>query len=302
MTMSKLNIKGYWALVLSFSGAALFLASCASIPPVGIRYYLPQSSVNITVQRLIGCTSNDASHRLIAVDSHTIQLLHTADPSSSNFLELKGPSPSFGGREHTFTFSEDGRVNSVNTDSSGYGQALVKGAISVSSVAPGLLFFEEAGLTSDEEQEQSSSEKICKYIQDFGIEAKNTPKHIILRYTAQFEGQDLRKFGCEEGSVRSGEVSQALEPALSSLGHLRALKERLQQETIEFFDEVKLSLHPSGCRAAPVHWALSEEDYNLRKEYVTISARQPALAELRLAYGNDGPFMVVKTIRERKEY
>lgn len=105
-----------------------FLASCASVPEIGLKYYLPQTDVNFKVIKSVTCNESDtyifAVTPLIETKSYT--------DYSENGLTI--PISKLGGNFSNTTVAvnwyDDGRLKGINSKSTGVGGEIVEGVTS----------------------------------------------------------------------------------------------------------------------------------------------------------------------------
>jgi hypothetical protein len=116
---------------------SLLLAGCASVPPVTMSYYPPAASTEVKVIQTIGCntaktdfvigyavTATTSYFRRPNVDPHTFKLATLG----SRWADASG----------TFIFTEDGRLRSINTSSTGQGEAIIKAGAAMVTAVVGL--------------------------------------------------------------------------------------------------------------------------------------------------------------------
>lgn len=110
-------------------------AACSSIPDVEYSYYPYKSSTNISITQVIYC-DNDKTSLLIAT-TPAIVTSYAADyskgPYNVRIKRIEGPFSSFVDSTATFTFTEDGRLKTINQETLGQGEAAIKSAFTLGS-------------------------------------------------------------------------------------------------------------------------------------------------------------------------
>lgn len=120
-------------------GAALLAAACSSIPDVEYSYYLPTSSTKITVTQTADCDS--AGKRVVVLSTPAASTAYAADvgapPVTVRIKDIEGAIGPFADSDASFSFTEDGRLKSINQNTAGQGENVVKSAVSlVGALAP----------------------------------------------------------------------------------------------------------------------------------------------------------------------
>lgn len=117
---------------------SLALAGCASMPDVVYNYYPSKALTTVSATQSVDCTSDKT--RLLAVSSATIITTYSADHTqSASFLHIKSLGSSWANSDVNFTFSDDGRLKSINASSVGQGEAIIKSSLGVIVAAVGAL-------------------------------------------------------------------------------------------------------------------------------------------------------------------
>lgn len=116
---------------------ALAVSGCASNPPVTMSYYPPAAATDLKVIQTVGCDADRRNFVIgYAVTSTTTYFRHPrAQPHSFQLASLGSDWADASG---TFAFTEDGRLRSVNTSSTGQGEAVVKAGTAMLSTALGM--------------------------------------------------------------------------------------------------------------------------------------------------------------------
>ena len=285
----------------------LLLVGCASIPPVGLRYYLPKTSADVTVVRLLGCQNNNGDSALSAVDGYLIRVNHVADVESAHVLHLNDGGLSYGGLDHTLTFFDDGRLKSVDAEASGPGGSVLKSAAIIAAFVPGI-----ASLTARPQRDENPIAAICEYIDLVGAEADKMPRHITLRYTARLSPTVADKPSLTDsanGDSSSScicsmpqQESAELKPDFFTRNHIDVLKGFLGTDALDFFSEVALQCTDAVCRQAPIEWTdARDQKPNGGARYAVLVARQPVYGVLSLEYGDGNTLIIGRTSNDNND-
>lgn len=125
---------------------ALSVTACGSLPDVEVGYYLPKSSVVITVTQSAACLKqNDGSWKTSLKSSTTYLTKYSADTRQPYTVDLAKLDAWYGKPDVDFSFTEDGRLKSINSTGMGHGEALVTGVakalslggVGIKTLAPG---------------------------------------------------------------------------------------------------------------------------------------------------------------------
>jgi hypothetical protein len=115
--------------------ALLALGGCATIPPTDYQYLPSKGAVAVTVVQSLACS---ASNKIFVVQnaSPTIATSYSADFSQDPWVfKASGKDETLSDTDVTFGRYEDGRLKSVNSVSTGEGEAVLKDVISIAAVA-----------------------------------------------------------------------------------------------------------------------------------------------------------------------
>lgn len=113
-----------------------FLSSCASIPDVTYKYYKTDWKTTIKITQTVGCNS-DKTNALI---------LNTPDIKTSYFsnlekdpikIKIKDLETLSSDASITMELTTDGRLQAINQESVGQGEAIIKSAVSLATAAIG---------------------------------------------------------------------------------------------------------------------------------------------------------------------
>lgn len=127
--------------VLAGPFAALALTGCASTPDVEYRYFPARASTAVTVTQTIDC--NQDKTRFSFIHTPTVVTTYSSDRSRKPFvLRTKDLQSSLTDAEVKFDWFDDGRLKSVNQNSVGQGENIVKATMTflapvVGGAAPG---------------------------------------------------------------------------------------------------------------------------------------------------------------------
>ena len=108
--------------------ASLFLGACASVPDVTLTYRPVAWSVGASVVQTITCTRD--GKRAIVARGATFTPVYRADMNATPFkLPLKDLDRYFADSDLTVSYTDDGRLKSINQSSTGQGEAITKAAV-----------------------------------------------------------------------------------------------------------------------------------------------------------------------------
>lgn len=151
----------------------LLTTSCASTPDVNLGYYHSKATADLTVNRTFSC--NKKKH-VIEVVTTDLQPRYVADTWES--FRPKDIDGAMANTSMTFEFYDDGRLKSVNAESTGQGSEILKSAISAITTIASIFGLDRGG--------SAPYPKACKAINDLG-----DGKPVTVSYKSS--GLDLSK-------------------------------------------------------------------------------------------------------------
>ena len=101
---------------------ALIITGCATMPDAEIGYYLPKSTVKITVTQTANCT--DVNNPLVLTDA-AFAPAYSADHSKRKTLNIDDLDTTFTSGDAAFTFTKDGRLMTFNSTATGVGKDVI---------------------------------------------------------------------------------------------------------------------------------------------------------------------------------
>lgn len=107
-------------------GLSLVVGACANMPNAKVDYYLTKSEVSFKVTRSYIC---DADHHVLVTNAVTPVVSHFADLDSRRVFDLSKLHGSLSDTDFKVEFFDDGRLKSINSSSTGQGEAILKAAI-----------------------------------------------------------------------------------------------------------------------------------------------------------------------------
>lgn len=116
----------------AFSAAALaagaFLAGCATVPDVSVRYRPVKWAMAVTVVHTLTCNRDD---NLAAVQRGAtfLPIYSAASENAAYRVQLKDLDRFYADSDITLAFTDDGRLKSINQATTGQGETVVKSAI-----------------------------------------------------------------------------------------------------------------------------------------------------------------------------
>ena len=97
----------YTNMKLTILGAVLSLTGCASMPDAAVRYYLPKSSVDVTVRQTVRCinTSHPAVETTIEFDE-----TYSANSNQARSINFSDLDTFYSTGSAEISLSKDGRI------------------------------------------------------------------------------------------------------------------------------------------------------------------------------------------------
>lgn len=120
------------------AAASLIVAGCAQTPHATITYPLARTDAAISVVRTIKCDKDDVPH---VVDAPTVTVTFSADPRATGTLKTARLDGVLADTSLDMGFTADQRLKTVNAQSTGQGETILKSAISLASS----VFFPKVG-------------------------------------------------------------------------------------------------------------------------------------------------------------
>jgi len=117
--------------------ATSMTGACATMPDVQYHYYLPMSETKVTVTQTVACDAKKT--RLHIVNSVNQVTGFKSDPTRPQAFALGALDGAFSDISSTFTFTDDGRLKTVNAATTGQGEAVLKSAVSLATVGLGAI-------------------------------------------------------------------------------------------------------------------------------------------------------------------
>jgi hypothetical protein len=170
------------------------VAGCASTPDVTLNYYPAKWETTVTVTQTAGCSSD--KKRLVINHLPGVTTAFSSILDKPFQIRLKDLDGSFADGDSTITFTDDGRLKSVNHETAGKGDAIVKSAVSLVTSFGGLAAFRDSDIAAR-----------CETIEKWG---NNKP--VTLTYRKTLDASLL------------GSRAVELEPAPESVGLANELK------------------------------------------------------------------------------
>lgn len=153
---------------------AVFLTSCATVPRVTFSYYPAKWNTIATVTQTVGC--NEAKTRLVVANTPSITTTYSSDFNRPFQISIKDLDSAFADSDITMTFTDDGRLKSINQSTTGQGEAIVKSAVSLATTIATMAFVKAPARALDE----------CKTIETLGA-----GKPVTLSYKATIDSTTL---------------------------------------------------------------------------------------------------------------
>jgi hypothetical protein len=122
--------------VICFAG---LLAACAAIPDVEYSYYLSKMNAVATVTQNVTCAPD---MQLVIVNTASLVPTYSADlargPYKIRIRAIEGAFSPFADSDASFTFFDDGRLKTINQNTTGQGETIIKSIVSLSTTVAGL--------------------------------------------------------------------------------------------------------------------------------------------------------------------
>jgi hypothetical protein len=163
-------------------GLTFILTGCSSIPDVQYNYYFAKSQTSLSVAQVVSCDS--AGMNVIVVTSASAPTMaYSADVANVrtvNIRDIEGDFHTFVDSDATFGFYDDGRLKTINQNTVGQGEAVIKSAVSLATTAFPLA---AAGRAAAE----ASPADACQIISKWGGGGDNKVPSVNLSYGTQFD-------------------------------------------------------------------------------------------------------------------
>ena len=118
------------------SVAATLLGGCATVPDIAYRYYPAQATALAKVTQSVDCTADKKA--VVVLNTPDLVTQYSTDYSTKPFeIRFDQGRADLADNSATFSFFEDGRLKSINAESTGQGEEFLKSAISlIGALAP----------------------------------------------------------------------------------------------------------------------------------------------------------------------
>ena len=184
--------------VSAFSVMLLAVAGCAHTPDVEVGYYLAKSAVSVRVIRTVACDGSDAP---IVASAVIPTVTHSADTAKRGTINLGALRGIAADPDATFTFTEDGRLKSINASSVGQGEAILKAFVTFTGT---MMAIAEAG--------SHSYPDLCVFIKKAG-----DGKPLSLTYEGVVKLDVLDQQQHVPAAATSSYYAERLEPMLGAV-------------------------------------------------------------------------------------
>ena len=195
--------------------AVTVLSGCASLPDATVQYWLPKAVSTVEVVETYACKDDDTDFAVVSLPS--ISTSYVADKSSGTpqTVYLKDLDSFYASGSAAFTFTEDGRLKSLNATSTGVGGEMVKAVV-------GIVTGVRTGAVS------LIKPPICDVVAQFG-----DPKSQTLTVTR------VAKFDHKLGGEAVFDIVK--DPALNHYVRQRAESEKKKPDELGLFTQLTLS-------------------------------------------------------------
>ncbi|HWD29018.1 MAG TPA: hypothetical protein VG387_17730 [Rhizomicrobium sp.] len=124
------------AVTLSMAG---LLGACASVPDVTYHYYLAKSDTVVTVTQTLTCSSKTQKDPIVSYGTPTVTTTFSADFTRDPLpISASALNSAFADNTFSTTFTNDGRLKTVNGSSTGQGQTILQSLITVGTTVASL--------------------------------------------------------------------------------------------------------------------------------------------------------------------
>ncbi|QXE92807.1 hypothetical protein KP001_09925 [Geomonas subterranea] len=143
----------------------LLSAGCASNPDVTFKYYPATWKASATVVQTIACSKDQK--RIVISNVPSVATTYYSDlKGQPKFLKIKDLDTFWADSSLTMSFTDDGRLKSINQNTTGQGETIIKSAVAVSATLAALAAIEKDVIPE------------CKVVAQF---ANDKPVTIIYR-------------------------------------------------------------------------------------------------------------------------
>lgn len=183
------------------------LTGCATIPDVSYSYYPAKWSSIITVTQTVGC--NTAKTTAVVLNSASVTTEYSSNTDSEPFkFKVKELQSLSADVDMTMTFTDDGRLKSINQSTTGQGEAVIKSAVSLISAVGAKAKFDPPKVSTPD----SAPMPECAIINDWG---GNNP--VTLNYRASINSANLGGAVPLDAAPESKDLYQLLKNILPTL-------------------------------------------------------------------------------------
>lgn len=110
-------------------------SACARLPPVNFNYYPSKGVTSISVTQTFDCSA-DKTRLVVVTTTPAVTTSYSADHSQRPvLLEVSKTRGELSDTDITINYYDDGRLKSINSVSTGQGEAALKTAISIVGAA-----------------------------------------------------------------------------------------------------------------------------------------------------------------------
>lgn len=233
---------------------------CANTPDLTVSYFLAKSELQLEVIRTVTC---NASNNLIVATTVKPTVSHMADTGASKTIEIAKLDSPLSHSDLKFEFYEDGRLNGVNTTSTGQGETILKSAISLVGGGAGMAVVLQNGMKTNGEQNGNALlnkiAEACNYINGDSSIRKKT-------MTLKFEGSMLAE-------PKNCETELRIEPTAETAIHMETLGAVL--------GKINVTIKPLTPDVRVKRSSSTDND-------VLLTLRQPANTTVTVSMGQDG--------------
>jgi hypothetical protein len=178
----------------------LLLTGCAAIPDVSVAYRPVKWTIPVSIAYTITCTFK--KDFAIIQRGATVSPIYAAGPDNPAFrIRLAELNRFFSDAEMSFSFTEDGRLKSINQSTTGQGELVVKSAVAtlgaLAALAPVKSSSNGIQLYSNDvpqgEVKLIDPKKLCEVVQKFNLTASGQFYQVSLAKVTELNEGELNR-------------------------------------------------------------------------------------------------------------
>lgn len=232
-----------------------FLTGCATIPDVTYNYYPAKWNTTATVIQTVGC--NAAKTEAFVLNAVSVSTAYSSNIDKVPFkIRIKDLDRFSADVDMAMTFTDDGRLKTINQSATGQGEAIIKSAVSLVGALAAMPY--SVLLKKDKEEETASIQTQCDDIEKWGDK-----KPITLIFKVSVNSNTLGKKVVFEAAPESTKLYEKLRNVLPKLSvdvaqanDIKDIKSGPSYESGDHKDVILLELQKIGA----VSFSISADD------------------------------------------